>query len=491
MERMSKPNGEPTEKRIADLQVLSAVVGRMMLAQQMGLQYNGARDIYQALGYKDPLVYNDYYQRYLRQDIAKAIIDRPVKSTWQGPLQLIESTKADETEFEKAWIQLNKELGIKTKFSQVDKLTGIGRYGLLLLGLDDVRTTEDFMKPVSSGKRQLLYLRAFGENTAIPTGIEFEDDPNNIRYGLPRIYTLQIVDVATQKNTVVRVHYTRVIHILDDPLESEVFGTPRLEAVFNRLYDLEKIIGGDAEMFWRGARPGYSGKLDPDYTMTAAAKEALKDQVDEYENDLRRILINEGIDLKALAQQIADPSNHVDVAIQMISAVTGIPKRILTGSERGELASTQDTSEWKEYVQARREDHAEPHIIRLFVNRMIELKILPKPSEDYTVRWSELYSQSEKSKVEIGKGRATALREYTSNPIAMEVMPPKAFNEFCMGFDPEQVTLIEEMRNEAITEEELNQAIIDAVNPPEPVVKVGKPAGEKVPFKKGETKIPA
>jgi hypothetical protein len=127
----------------------------------------------------------------------------------------------------------------------------------------------------------------------------------------------------------ITVHYSRVVHIVDDIVESEIEGSPRLEAVFNRLMDLEKLVGGDAEMFWRGARPGYSGVAGKDYQVTDATMTDLKDQVDEFEHNLRRILISEGIDLKALAQQIADPATHVDVQIQMIAAATGIPKRVL------------------------------------------------------------------------------------------------------------------------------------------------------------------
>jgi hypothetical protein len=265
---------------------------------------------------------------------------------------------------------------------------------------------------------------------------------------------VQVADVASGSSSIVKVHYTRMIHVLEDHLESEVLGIPRLEAVFNRLMDLEKLVGGDAEMFWRGARPGYQAMVDKDYTMTQATKDDMKDQIQEYDNYLTRILVNEGVDLKALAQQIADPANHVDVQIQMISAVTGIPKRILTGSERGELSSAQDSGEWKTYIQSRREDHAEPHIIRPFTDKLIELKILPKPSVDYMVDWLDLFSISEKERVEIGKSRANAIREYTTNPMAEAVIPPDAFFEFCLGLSQPQIDLIKKQLAAGISEEQ-------------------------------------
>lgn len=67
----------------------SMVVARANLAARLGQQYGGERDIYQALGYKLKLDWSDYWTQYSRQDIAKAIIDRPVKATWQGQLELI------------------------------------------------------------------------------------------------------------------------------------------------------------------------------------------------------------------------------------------------------------------------------------------------------------------------------------------------------------------------------------------------------------------
>jgi uncharacterized protein len=457
---MERAKEKPVDSK--RIQVLSELVNRALFASRLGMDsYNGDRDIYQALGYPTIINFDDYLSRYIRQDIAKAVIDRPVKVTWQGPLELIESDQAEDTEFEKAWKVLDRKLGIKTRLARVDRLTGIGRYGILLLGLDDIRNLEGYAQPVKAGARKLIYLKPFSEKSArIKT---YESQPTNPRYGLPLLYEIDVADVSSGSSATVSVHYTRLIHIVDNNLESEIVGTPRLEAIYNRLMDLEKLVGGSAEMFWRGARPGYQGKLDPNYSITNDVKESLKDQVDEFENNLRRILINEGVDLEALAQQVSDPKNSVDVQLTMISAVTGIPKRILSGSERGELASTQDTGEWLSWVQARREDQAETSIVRPFVDRIIELGILPAPTEDYTVKWQDLFSISEKDRVDIGKARANALREYTTNPLAAAVMPPNAFMEMCMGLNTEQITLVNAMR-ESEMQEEIMDVVMDGID---------------------------
>lgn len=446
----------------------SSLIGRAELMSKLGMSYSDKRDLYEALGYKTDLTFEDYYTQYDRQDIAKAIIDRPVNATWQGSLELVESNEPEDTDFEKAWKDLNRKLGIKTRLARADRLTGIGQYGVLLLGLDDAGDLEAYQKPVREGARKLLYVKPFSEKTA-PVST-FEQETTNVRYGMPLLYNISVEagDTLNRSTKLVQVHYSRLIHIVDGNLESEIVGIPRLKAVFNRLMDIEKIVGGDAEMFWRGARPGFKGKTDPDYTLTPAAKEALLDQLDEYEHNLRRFLINEGIDVEALVQQIADPSSHVETQLKMISAETGIPLRILTGSERGELASSEDRGEWLTYVQTRREEHAEPHILRPFVDRLIELQILPTPEDDYTVKWADLFSVSEKARVEIGKGRANAIREYTTNPIAQALIPPTVFMMKCLGFTSDEVELVDEIREDEMMEEVEKMAKVKKLLEPEP-----------------------
>lgn len=444
---------EKKTSKTVDIQTLSAIVARMTLASKLGTQqYGGDRDIYRALGYLEDITFTDYYGRYLRQDIAKAIIDRPVSVTWRGAVLLMEAGVKEDTALEKAWKELDRSMGLKSRLARLDRLTGLGKYGVLMLGLNDVSTIEDFKTPVTGKGKKLLYVKPLSSESAkIAT---YETDPNNERYGLPILYDVVTQEVESGGTKSIQLHYTRLIHIVDDILESEVEGSPRLEVVFNRLMDLEKLVGGDAEMFWRGARPGYTGKLEKDYQITDDTMTALQTQIDEYEHNLRRMLINEGIDLQSLAQQVADPSTHVDIQIQMISAVTGIPKRILTGSERGELASSQDKSEWLEYVQGRREEYAEPRIIRPLVDRLIELGILPAAgAEGYTVQWADLFAQSEEDKVKIGGMRSTALASYSNNPTAQAIVSPEAFMEFFLGFDEDQIDQVNELRDSEISQE--------------------------------------
>jgi uncharacterized protein len=432
------------------------LAGRVSLAAQMGYQYGTSRNIYQALGYpsQDELTFDKYYGKYLRMDMAKAIIDRPVKASWKGDIEIIETDDEEESVFEKECNALMKRLKMKSIFMRADKLTGLGEYSVLLLGLDDVRTVEDFRNPVNKNKKKkLVYVRPLSMESAKIT--EYEINISSERFGLPKYYTITTNRLGKEggsSSMSIIVHHSRIVHLVEDVLEDEVHGTPRLQAIYNRLLDLEKLVGGDAEMFWRGARPGYTGTVKDDYQMTSTGLKDLESQIDEFEHNLRRVLINEGVDYKALEQQIADPSSHVDVQMQMISAVTGIPKRILIGSERGELSSAQDRQEWIAYVISRREEQNEPMILRPFIDQLIASGVLPDVDE-YKVVWDRLFTMSDVEKANMGKVRSIALKEYSINPYVQEMLPLDLFLEYFIGLDNVQIGRILERQTEEISKE--------------------------------------
>lgn len=474
-----------TEKQgkgnLVRLAAYSALVSRASLLNKLGYEYSGDRNLYEALGYKSELTYDDYVTQYDRQDMAKAVIDRPVDATWRGGFTIVESDDDEDTPLEKESKELCRRLKLLSRFAQLDRLTGLGEYAVLLMGFDDVDAAWNFDKPVKSGSRKLLYVRPFGQGHA--QIIEYESDTSNERYGRPKTYSLTIVDNSGVSQSTLQVHHSRVIHVVDGLLESEIKGTPRLQAVFNRLKDIEKIAGGSSEMYWRGARPGYQGKVDPEYTLTQTMRDDLMDEMDEFEHNLRRILLLQGMSLSPLAPQVVDPAGHIDIQIQLISAEKSIPKRILTGSERGELASSEDKDSWFGTIAGRRDEFAEVNIVRPFFDMCIEYGTLSKPKTGYSVDWSDLWSASDKEKAEIGKIRAGAIKEYASVPTASSIVPESSFMRLCLGLSDDDIRLVEEEKEKMMKEE---GAEVEPEQPPEggPGGAVEKPEKEEKPEEK-------
>ncbi len=452
------------------LQTNTALLDRAALANAMGISHQGTRDVYESFGYKKTLDFNDFLVRYKRQDIAKAVIKRPASSTWAGTLEVIETHDDKKTPFEEGWDELSQRLKLKSKFARLDRLTSLGKYGVLLLGFNDVSNREGFRTPVSKTKKnlQINYVKPVSEGNALIGS--YEDNPSSSRFGLPKTYNINLKGTASGGTmATINVHYTRVIHVAWDLMEDEVEGVPVMESIFNRLYDLEKLVGGSAEMFWRGARPGFQGILEDDYSLGPDADKDLQDKFAEYENGLRRAFMMEGVKLQSLAPQVQDPTNHVKVQVQMISAVTGIPQRVLLGAEQGELASGQDADAWKTLIQDRRTEQVEPTIIRPFIDRCVEYGVLPKPStEFYSIMWSDLFAPSEKERAETGKTRAAAIQQYLQNPMATEVIPPRVFTKYLLGLSKEQLEYVEEVRqSETLSEEEFARRARELDNPNE------------------------
>ena len=148
------------------------------------------------------------------------------------------------------------------------------------------------------------------------------------------------------------------------------------------------MAGGGAEAFWRRADAGIQFDLDPTLEVDEPAKEAMKKQIEAYEHDLQRMLTTRGVKIKQMGSDVADFSNSVNSIISLISAGTGIPQRVLMGSEQAKLASKMDRSNWDERVEDRRKDYAAPHVVRPFIDRMIDLGVLPKPKDGYDVLWT-------------------------------------------------------------------------------------------------------
>lgn len=495
MKRTTKPNQTGTPDVL--LQVVTDALSRQGLARRLGFSYGDKRKLYQALGYPTDtdLTFEYYYNKYDRNEIARAVIDRPIDTTWSGELLVVEEGEVvSKSELARAWAKLDTKFKIKKRLAKVDKLCHIGRFSLLLFGLDDVKKAEDFKKPVR-GVRKLLYLRQVAESEI--TVEKFEENSSNPRYGQPKIYnikigTIQSISASGMTQTQVgamreiSVHHSRVLHVVSDNLTNEIVGEPYLKSIINRLVDIEKILGGDAEMFWRGARPGYTATEKEDYELDPTAKQALYDELDNYEHDLRRFITARGVDIKALEQQVADPLGHLDIQLQAIAGRTGIPKRILIGSERGELASSQDTDSWLTKIKNRQHEFAEVDIFRPFIDRCMEYGILPKEKE-YDVIWDDVFAPSDLNKVDVGAKRARSLMEYSQSALASEILAPKLVFKHLLGLSEEETQeALDLLDMEAIEEDKMlaRKVVEQAGKPQKPAP---APANKPQPQRKRTT----
>ncbi|MFH1547297.1 MAG: phage portal protein, partial [bacterium] len=371
---------------------------------------NANRDLYKTLGYIRTPGFDTYNSRYVRGDIAKRIIDAFPNATWRKK-PIVSEMQEEPTEFDDAWKNFVREKRVFHYLARVDRISGIGQYGVLYMGYDGNTPLNEPIEKAS----ELLYMQPCNQANASISS--FVTDKNNPRYGLPEIYNLKVRDASKQNSSsTVSVHHSRVIHVAEGLNDDDVFGTPRLQAILNRLQDIDLIAGGSAEMFWRGAFPGYAIIADEGADLSKQDMDDLEDEIQNYMHNLERYMRLVGAKVQGLDMQVADPTNHFDIQIRLVSAETGIPKRILLGSERGELASEQDERAWNERVDERRRDHAELMILRPFIDKQIEIGVLPKPIEGYNVEWPDISVPSAKETAEVMRLKTEALSKYAMSP---------------------------------------------------------------------------
>lgn len=388
----------------------SVLIERIQWMRQHGISFGGLRDLYEILGYERRITAAQYRERYRRGGIAGRIIDSFSNATWRGGIELLEDEDPKvTTQFEKEVEELNKRIKIWSTLWRVDKLAQQGEYAVLLLGAPG-----NFDEPLKKGKPdQLVYLTPFSQEDAVIQ--EWDNDHQSPRFALPTKYQLRRYADSMERTMVMQtgrapafvspelnkpVHWTRIIHIpAEGILDNEVFGPPALERVWNLLDDLDKITGGGAEAFWLRANQGLHINVDKDLDMKKEEKEALKDQADEYQHQMRRMLRTRGVDVNTLGSDVANFSNPADSVLTQIAGAKAIPKRILTGSEMGELASSQDRDNWKDQVDGRQTQYADPYVVRPFFDRLIEFGYLSTPKK-YDTHWAHMQTMTEAEKAE-------------------------------------------------------------------------------------------
>lgn len=429
-----------------DLRQLSEIVSNVMLmrSELINRLIDPRRSIEDECGYpKGDIDVANYQNLYDRDAIAVRVVQVLPKECWQVQPLVYEEESADPiTAFERDWRELGQQLRPNSYYQdenenlvweylrRVDELSGIGQFGIMLVGIDDGKPLSapvDLIPapargtngpPGTTNPRRLLYLRVFPQSMVDIA--KTDTDMTSPRFGHPISYNVRFSDprgsAGINSTTSAEVHWTRVIHIADNLDSNEILGAPRMRPVMNRLLDLQKLYGGSAEMYWRGAFPGLSLETHPQLSPKDMKMddEKLRSMMENYANGLQRYLALLGMTAKSLAPQVVDPTPQIRVQIEAICIRLGVPKRIFMGSERGELASVQDDKTWNDRLKERQRNYITPRIVVPFVDRLIHMGVLSRPKK-YRVLWPDMTFQTEADKARVAIIKAEALIRFAAS----------------------------------------------------------------------------
>ncbi len=416
----NQSNGKDTESE-AMIRTMSGLISRLQLANRAGLRFGGARDYYGVFGYEKKLESADFLAKYERQDIASRIVDAPPGATWSNPPAVKE-----EGEIRTKWEEIVMEHDLWSVMNRADRLARINRYSILLFGFD----SGAFAAPVSETIEELLYVRSVGSRSI--TEVTFDKNERSRRFGLPERYIISlddpaqktlISDSAAVRNTKeLTVHWSRVVHIVDNALEDITVGNPIMEKCFNLLDDLLKVSGGTSENFWLTANRGMQADIDKDMEIDPADATALSDEIDEYQHQLRRFIRTRGVSLNVLESSVPNPKEVYDMIMGLLSGTTGIPRRILLGAEAGQLASEQDRANWAERIGERRVLFAEPMMLKPTMQMFQNVGLVPEGPFEWD--WPSAFIQNplEEGQTMAQKARTIGnISRQTGNQMPMQI----------------------------------------------------------------------
>lgn len=422
----------------------SLLVQRREFARMFGFeQFGGNRDLFKVLGYPETLSFTHYKQRYERGGIAKRIVNAaPEAMGWSKLVIVEEDDPKNKTPFELACESLFARLNIGSVLERADIQAGIGEYSVIYIGVRERGTKGNpniLASEISrlSGPDDVAYLRPLSQEFATVTewvGDASDDDVSDPRYGLPKFYDIQLSGARRSitgrggptSGTIRKVHHSRIIHVTHSPLDSEVFSAPELQAAWNYLVDLDKLVGGGAEATWKEAVNRTLFDLDKDIgpdggsilsqaaidpenvELFNKAKEKLKEQLEELENNLRKYMLTRGITPKTIPGKVVNFRENVEVLKSLIASTCNHPQRNLFGSEIGKASSMQDSDNWNNF-KAGRQNKFGNVVAREMFDRFIKYGALPTPKQ-YMPKWPDEEELNEPQKASVAQTLTLANR---------------------------------------------------------------------------------
>lgn len=398
------------------------------------------RDLDVQFGYPEVVNKMMYEQLFSRNAIANRVISLYPAECWLNAPDIYDQDMPSHSEFEEAVDKVFTKHHCFGFLKRIDQLSGIGNYGVLLFGVSDGKPLnepidgieEELPEELEQGEYKLLYLRTFSHGYVEISQTEYRTD--NPRYGQPTMYRIQFndndhdleggnIDMRTAD-----VHWTRVLHVADNRKISEVFGVPRLQVVYNNILDIKKITGSSGEMFYKGAYPGFAVEAVDDVTSGVQLDlESMRHQIELYENDLQRWIGLTNAHVNALSPQVQSPKDHISAQLEQITIALACPMRVFMGSERGELASSQDAEAWNNRLTERMNTYLSPFLVRSFVTRLIQIGALPVPKNGtFQIKWTDLNTQTESEKADVAGKWLGNISSYISGNMESLLVPQDA-----------------------------------------------------------------
>lgn len=387
----------PQEARLL-LNTLNDVRSRIAQAISGGYDFaDTMHNIYLDFGYSQNLDFFNYWNMYRRFGIAKNVCDLPVDITWMRQPEV----KSDNEQFVREFERVADQLSFWIRLSAIDKRQRVGRYAGMFMRVRDGKKPSDPIDGRLNGIGAIMQMVPLYEGQL--EVLETDNDPMSERYGLPRMYEFNGGSVGNRNDKIASsfsIHPDRIVIISEDADNGGIYGMSSLEAPYNSLMDLRKILGGGGEGFYKNS--AQSIVFDLKDGASAKANETLLNRFNEQYDDFarnraRRAIWTPGMEAKTLQSDLVNPKDFFFNSLYDVAASCKIPATVLIGQQTGRLASSEDSRSFLSMINSRRENFGTESINAL-IDWFIRFGVLPMAQ--YEVEWDDLLALSQNEQLD-------------------------------------------------------------------------------------------
>lgn len=354
-------------------------------------------NIFLDFGYPSELDFINYWNMYRRFGIAKCIVELPTDITWMR----VPKVETSNAQFVREFERLKSIISFFVRMKAIDKRQRVGRYAGMFMRVRDNRSPEQPIENVLNGIGAIMQIIPLYEGQLEVMSIN--NDPKSEDYGLPTMYQFNSTGVGARNEKLdgsFQIHPDRIVIVSEDSDNGGIFGTSCLEAPYNSLMDLRKILGGGGEGFYKNA--SQSIVFDLKDGASAKTNETLlnkfNEQYDEFShNRMRRGMWTPGMEAKALESNLIQPKEFFFNSLYDVAASSKIPATIIIGQQTGRLASDEDSRSFLSMINSRRENFG-TQVMNDMINWFIKWGILP--NAEYEIIWDDLLALSKKEQLD-------------------------------------------------------------------------------------------
>lgn len=422
---------------------MNSLVSRLRQEYLSG-QFGGGpkHNHYADFGWPEQVTFTDLQTMYARNGLAQAAVEGHVAKIWETDPELFEEEAAHEpTELETEFKRWAEDMRFWQKLAEADRRGMVGDYAGLILQVAD---NQDWGKPLGKvrGLQDIWDLIPTWEGELVPA--TWDTDTKSRRYGQPITYQYNEQQIKGRQGAPsprqLVIHYTRVILWSST---GDLLGRSMLRPGYNALLDVEKVIGGGAEGFWKNARQSLTLDIDSASNMSKLAQALgvnetdlgakLNEVVDDWARGFDKALMTQGIKAEALNITMPQPEEFQTGPMNMFAASVRMPVRVMIGNVTGERATVEDEIAWAKRCNGLREKEKKP-LIKTVLNRLEACGALP-PGIDWFIDWADLTEGTASERLDL----ALKMAEINSKSLGSGDMAPFSSDEIreAAGYDVE------------------------------------------------------